>query len=87
VIELCLTDCFSFLKRNRLYYDQGLSHFMAYRWAGSSFEFALVGQRENVCIAQVIPFIKRLKHELATIVSPGIRTFQRAVEEKMNIES
>ncbi len=28
--------------------------------------------------------IKRLKHELATIVfvAPGIRTFQRAVEEK-----
>ena len=28
--------------RNRLYYDQGLSHFMAYRWAGNSFEFAMV---------------------------------------------
>jgi hypothetical protein len=60
--------------RNRLYYDQGLSHYMAYRWAGNSFEFALVGQRETVCISQVIPFVKRLKHELATIVAPGIRT-------------
>ena len=47
------------------------------------FKLTTVGQRVSVCISQVIPFVKRLKHELATIVAPGIRTFQRAVEEKM----
>lgn len=59
------------------------------------YKLTLVGQSENICISQVIPFVKRLKHELATIVAPGIRTFQRSVEEKtikyfddkMNIET
>ena len=59
------------------------------------FKLTTVGQRVNVCISQVIPFVKRLKHELATIVAPSIKTFHRAVEEKtinyfdekMNIET
>ena len=46
------------------------------------YTLTVVAQGENMCISQVIPFVKRLKFELTTIIVPGIRTFLRALEEK-----
>ncbi|KAL5266542.1 hypothetical protein ACHWQZ_G003796 [Mnemiopsis leidyi] len=46
------------------------------------YTLTVVAQSENMCISQVIPFVKRLKFELTTIIVPGIRTFLRALEEK-----
>ena len=51
--------------------------------------FTILDTSSSILLFSIIPFVKRLKHELATIVAPGIRTFPtiKYFDEKMNIET